>query len=673
MRRTTCKSFLSISIASILLISSFSVSDLKVNAEADEISNPRIDEDGTVTWDLVEFGEYPQDVIGFKTEPIKWRILSVSEDGKDAFVLADKGLDGQPYLNRALKFEFINDEYIQENITWKESSLRKWLNDVFYNKAFTQDEKTAINISDVTYKGIFTELNPDGTVKPTDEEPPIETTEDNVFLLSLDEVTNKEFGFGEEINSRDDSRISTITDYAKYNGARSSIGSGVGNMNSEWWLRSPRRDYYFAPCVSGNGSINDYSSIDNNNCVRPAMHIKLDSSYVIDAGEVDSQGNIYDKNDGYANPKVDSGNTIWDCVYLGSYEQSAIFEKQPIVWRVLSVNKDGTDAFLLSNKGLDCKPYHNDFSAEVVTWDMCSLRKWLNNEFYNSAFSEEEKTDINESKLSNPPSPKFGTYSGEDTVDKVFVLSIPEVINYRYGFNEKYDKSDTRVAYTTEYAWMNGAGVRKNNMDCHWELRTAGLYDNYNACIHPDGDVLYGGGGGVGVVYSSIRPAIHVNLKACGAKYVGTTSSSGGTYKTESEEIDPTGAPTLTPSSSPTQIPTSDPSQKVKTTPTSQPTAIVTPTKTPTTNPVVKKDKETTFSIKNKSTVKKTSKIKVKDKDKIKKIALNGKTIKIKKNKTSITIKLKSQKKKLKKKGKWNILKVTDKKGNTKTIKFKTK
>ena len=57
------------------------------------------------------------------------------------------------------------------------------------------------------------------------------------------------------------------------------------------------------------------------------------------------------------------------------------------------------------------------------------------------------------------------------------------------------------------------------------------------------------------------------------------------------------------------------------------------------------------------------------DKDKIKKITLNGKTIKVKKNKTSITLKLKFYKKK----GKWNTHKVTDKKGNVKTIKFKTK
>ena len=89
--------------------------------------------------------------------------------------------------------------------------------------------------------------------------------------------------------------------------------------------------------------------------------------------------------------------------------------------------------------------------------------------------------------------------------------------------------------------------------------------------------------------------------------------------------------------------------------------------------PVVTKDNKTTFSIKNKKTIKKTAKIKVKDKDKIKKITLNGKNVKIKKKKTSVTIKLKSYKKTLKKKGKWNKLVVIDVNGNTKSIKFKTK
>ena len=91
-----------------------------------------------------------------------------------------------------------------------------------------------------------------------------------------------------------------------------------------------------------------------------------------------------------------------------------------------------------------------------------------------------------------------------------------------------------------------------------------------------------------------------------------------------------------------------------------------------------KKDNKTTFKIgkktlKNNSKIKKTAKIKIIDKDKIKKITLNGKKIKIKSGKKTFTLKLKSHKKKLRKKGKWNTLVVIDKKKNKKTLKFKTK
>ena len=133
----------------------------------------------------------------------------------------------------------------------------------------------------------------------------------------------------------------------------------------------------------------------------------------------------------------------------------------------------------------------------------------------------------------------------------------------------------------------------------------------------------------------------------------------------------PTATPTLIPTSQPTPVvtPSVTPATKPSETTTIQPT--VSPTVIPT--PVVVKDKKTTFSIKNKATIKNKKKIKIKDKDKIKKVTLNGKNIKIKTNKTSITVKLKSYKKYLKKKGKWNTLKVIDKKGNSKSIRFKTK
>ena len=193
-------------------------------------------------------------------------------------------------------------------------------------------------------------------------------------------------------------------------------------------------------------------------------------------------------------------------------------------------------------------------------------------------------------------------------------------------------------------------------------------------------------------------------------KYYIVVPKGGGVYISMDVEIPAAPTPTLAPTSVPTGEPTSDPSGEPSSTPSVSPSSVptsgneatpapggeatptpggVTPTSTPggevtpgnatptpdvTPTPAGKKDNKTTFNIKNKSKVKSSAKIKIKDKDKIKKVTLNGKTIKIKKNKKKITIKLKSNKKKLlKNKKKWNKLVVTDKNGNKTTLKFKIK
>ena len=77
------KRFLSIVNVMVMCISLLGVMvSPKIIVKADgAISNPRISEDGTVTWDVVRFGNYYQDA-QIETEAIKWRILSINDDGK---------------------------------------------------------------------------------------------------------------------------------------------------------------------------------------------------------------------------------------------------------------------------------------------------------------------------------------------------------------------------------------------------------------------------------------------------------------------------------------------------------------------------------------------------------------------------------------------------------------
>ena len=254
------------------------------------LSNPRIDDEGVTTWDCVYFGNYWQnDTNGDGTadkedekEPIKWRVLSV--DGDDAFLLADKGLDGKPY-----------DYSLNTFVTWERCTIRSWLNgyakeennckkdytaDNFMGDAFSDLEKSAIKITNV--------VNEDNPIHGTEAG---NDTLDKVYLLSLEEVTNTLYGFDSDYSKEEDGRRIENTEYAKAQGAEPSIGS-VYEGYGYWWLRTPGKSVSFID-VLGNGRLNDVGlppSIEQ--CaLRPALHINLsETSCWTNAGKVTSKG-----------------------------------------------------------------------------------------------------------------------------------------------------------------------------------------------------------------------------------------------------------------------------------------------------------------------------------------------------------------------------------------------
>ena len=144
------------------------------------------------------------------------------------------------------------------------------------------------------------------------------------------------------------------------------------------------------------------------------------------------------------NPTTDgNGVTTWDCIYFGNYYQSNSSTKEPIKWRVLSV--DGNDAFLLADQNLDAKPYNEE--ATDVTWATCTLRTWLNGTFLNMAFTSAEQAAIKNTTVVNEDNPYYGTEGGVNTTDKVYLLSIAEACNTAYGFNGEFRTvSETREA-----------------------------------------------------------------------------------------------------------------------------------------------------------------------------------------------------------------------------------
>lgn len=156
---------------------------------------------------------------------------------------------------------------------------------------------------------------------------------------------------------------------------------------------------------------------------------------------------------------------IGDILYFGSYEQDNDFTNgtEPIEWVVLDIQDN--KAFVISKYGLD----GNVFNTEEVsvTWETCTLRTWLNDVFFNSAFSPAEQTLIAESLVTADKNPKYGTPPGNDTIDRVFLLSVLEAEKY-YHTNQK------RVCTPTAYAVANGTFALNEKGDCRWWLRTPG-------------------------------------------------------------------------------------------------------------------------------------------------------------------------------------------------------
>ena len=162
---------------------------------------------------------------------------------------------------------------------------------------------------------------------------------------------------------------------------------------------------------------------------------------------------------------------VGDTVTFGTYEQDDNISngKEDIEWLVLA--KEENKIFVISDKALDCKLYDTSYTS--VTWETCSLRAWLNNDFFNTAFDAAEKKMIMNTKVSADKNPEYDTDPGNETTDKLFLLSISEVTEY-------FDDDESRKCVPTAYAKARGAYTSNRNKTvsgeetCWWWLRSPG-------------------------------------------------------------------------------------------------------------------------------------------------------------------------------------------------------
>lgn len=192
------------------------------------------------------------------------------------------------------------------------------------------------------------------------------------------------------------------------------------------------------------------------------------------------------------------GIAVGDYVEFGKYS-----------WEVLEIK--GGDALVLSERILEHRQYHSEYTA--VTWETSDIRAYLNSDFLDNNFSEDEIKQLKSVKVENSDNPwdfskqggNYKTPGGEDTEDRVFLLSLEEVVKYmgsdKYGMlaqeelgkseNKLYDgMSDVRVAYNL-YGKI-GTLVSDRSSE-NWLLRSPGCYTNNAAFVNYSGDIRIDG------------------------------------------------------------------------------------------------------------------------------------------------------------------------------------
>jgi len=244
-----------------------------------------------------------------------------------------------------------------------------------------------------------------------------------------------------------------------------------------------------------------------------------DAVALMDAGKFDEAISAFEQLDGYKDSKgkiEDSyigiyGEEFWtemkkinagDIYTFGSYEQDNDLSngKEAIEWIVL--DKDGSRIFVVSKYALDCQIYNP--SNMETSWETCTLRTWLNNDFLNAAFSAEEQEKIPTVTVSADINPVYETPAGNATQDQLFLMSIDEVNKYFVSDSERHCEA-------TAYAIANGAYVHHAVPGCWWWLRSPGFILNHAALVNNDGSV-YTLGYHTFDTLDTVRPAMWIDL-----------------------------------------------------------------------------------------------------------------------------------------------------------------
>ena len=347
-------------------------------------------------WDM-DIMTYNPDAFGYSYNPsggdkenLVWEVLTYSKDGKKALVISRDIIVNMPF-NKTKK-----------EISWKSSSIRKWLNSTFYSTAFTDDERGMIAKTTVKNKANSEYGTSSG-----------KTTKDYIFLLS-------EAEFHKYImNKAENENYAGVCTY-------------MNGYSDGWWLRTSGYKKDCAMIVSDYGKIerSGNSVFDTkwktDNGVRPVFWINL-TDEMIRKNNLSVKGRT-------AQEKQIQKDEIY--ITMGTYDlkdenNDGDGIEEEVEWQILDYDEKNGKALLVSRYILCQAEYNAEFVE--TTWEKCSLRKWMNENLYNDIFSAKEKTGILKAKINNHDTGTKTQNGGNDTEDRLFLLSIPEAVKYYNG------------------------------------------------------------------------------------------------------------------------------------------------------------------------------------------------------------------------------------------------
>ena len=306
---------------------------------------------------------------------------------------------------------------------WEDSTVRAWLNEKFYH-TFTEEEQALIARTH--------QVTPDNTEYGTDGGG---DTDDYLYLLSVDEA-----------NALDNS----VRKCGKWY-----------ELNYQWWwLRSPgvNTDYVAYVGKSKDGVIDPHGDIAGNDygAVRPALTLSI-ADHPVPTTMNRTPAEVAAELQAISDAQID------DVVAFGRY-----------TWYVTD-KTDGVCTLLCQGPVADM-PYHD--TKTDITWENCSLRRWLNEDFYNSKFSDGEKAAIVTSHNTFVEDDYlYESDCGNDTDDKVSIFSYSEALavsdEIRDCGIDWWVRTPGKYQYDAVYIGLRSPVTIGNYVDSHMAVRPA--------------------------------------------------------------------------------------------------------------------------------------------------------------------------------------------------------